>query len=207
MKTKTSFGHDIAITRADDLDKLMMLEVESNPDIRVLDIGCGAAGQANRLAELGATVTAVDINDYASEVRNLNPAINFIHGSMSDVLPSLLGEQYDFAYLQRVIHYLDYHEAVVQLTKLQSVTSRLYISFSGLDTEIGQHHLAPDRELPNRFDYLDKDGQQKFNISERICLYTKSEVGALLHEAGWNIDKIWVSAFGNIKVICTKNNS
>jgi len=206
MDRKTGYGVDVALNRADDLDKLMIQEVKMRPGINVLDIGSGGGGHAMRLTEAGAKVTAIDIHDFKNEISESGLEINFIHSDIVTALPKLASKEYELICLQRVIHYLKYPVALKLLTDLKRITKdRLYISFSGLGSEIEKHYLTPSHKIETRFSYLDSIGKAKFHISEPICLYSEIEAVKILEKAGWKIDKIWVSAFGNIKAICSKH--
>jgi len=53
-------GVDVAVKRADDLDRTVLQYIAAYPGCRVLDLGSGAGGQSLRMATAGAHVTAVD---------------------------------------------------------------------------------------------------------------------------------------------------
>ena len=41
-----------------------------------------------------------------------------------------------------------------------------------------------------------------FQIQAPICLYRQEEFISLLETAGWKVEDIWQSAFGNLKAVC-----
>ena len=58
--------------------------------------------------------------------------------------------------------------------------------------------------IEERFGVLSDLGQDMFSIQEPVCLYSQEEFVNLLQSAGWIVDECWVSAFGNIKAVCSK---
>lgn len=204
------YGVDVAIRRADDLDKLMLDWVEKNKKSKVLDLGCGAGGQSLRLVQSGGQVTAVDIVDYSDEFEKLRQenslSENFLHFLNVDVnsLESILkNKKFDICCLQRVIHYLSYDEALNLLVYLRRITQKkLYISVTGLESDIGHDYFDKNKPVKSRFCKLDAEQAEKFYINKPVCLYTKNEFKTLLIKSGWKIEKCWVSAFGNIKAVC-----
>lgn len=207
---KSNFGVDVAIRRADDLDKLMLDWVRENEVPKVLDLGSGAGGQSLRLVQAGADVTAIDITDYSVEftkIRTKNllteESLKFFTGDIKTLDFILKNREFDIACLQRVIHYLPYQEAFNLLVYLRKkVCKKLYLSVTGLDSDIGQGYFDKNKPIESRFCRLEIKMAEKFYINEPICLYSKSEFQDLLIKAGWRIEKCWVSAFGNIKAVC-----
>lgn len=204
------YGVDVAVRRSDDLDKLLLAEISQVRDnCRVLDIGCGAGGQSGRMAATGAEVHAIDITNYADAFwvlrRTLKLAehqLRFTHGDARTILPTLATASYSIICLQRTIHYLSYDEARTLLTTGATiVTNRLFISATGLNSAIGRLHPLRAQSVDNRFATLPVTAAKTFDISAPLCVYTEVEFTTLLHQSGWQVERIWTSAFGNIKVI------
>lgn len=205
----TGYGVDVAITRADDLDKKLLALVEDEP-MAVLDLGCGAGGTAVRLALAGASVTAVDMHDFSAnftalrQAHSLSNELTFIAGDIRHLEELLPKEKFDYCLCQRTIHYLPYQEALICLKKLRAkVRQKLFISVTGVETDIGEHYPCSESPLVKRYCSLNQEAQTTFSIREPLCLYTPEEFTALLLDAGWQIEECWVSAFGNIKAVCT----
>lgn len=202
VNKETGYGHDISAKRTDDLDKKLLATIANNTKATVLDLGCGAGGLSSQLAEKGAVVTAVDVHDFSAAFSCTG--INFIQDDMRS-LPNFIGEdEFDYCVLQRVLHYIRYEEALTLLTLLRSIIKeKLFVSVTGLETDIGAYYPCAEMSLPQRFCELDnKEAREKFLITNPVCLYSPEEVGKLLVESGWEIEELWVSAFGNTKAIC-----
>lgn len=207
---KTLFGFDISATRADDLDKKMIAYASKLVSLRVLDVACGAGGQSLRFVNAGAQVVAVDDFDYVDifsllrEENNVTEeSLVFKQGRMESLSDLLRGQEFDICCLQRAIHYVPYGVAVIVLKFLRTVIKdKLYISVTGIGSEIGATYADKNKLVAERFCKLDMPAAQAFNIYEPLCLYTESEFKHLLEESGWKVKEIWVSAFGNIKAIC-----
>lgn len=210
MHISGQFGVDVAATRADDLDKLLLANLQPYSAPRVLDIGCGSGGQAARMVQAGARVTAVDIGDYTRQFAQLQreqgwtpAALTFVQADAVAFVETYAGAGFDLACLQRMLHYLPYQAAGAFLTALKRlVRGELYVSVSGLESEIGRTYAANLSPVHERFCRLTAADAETFRIHEPICLYTAVEFAGLLQSAGWQIDKIWTSAFGNHKAVC-----
>lgn len=206
----SKYGVDIGIRRADDLDKLCIEVISNGPGSSVLDLGCGEGGQSARLARVGARVTGVDIEDYSNEFEQLklenslsDDSLLFIQGDISNLKDLLTDNQYDYCSVQRVLHYLTYKDASLLLAYLKSIVKKeLFISVTGTETEIGNSYTARETDIKDRFAILEPDGQETFSIREPVCLYSEREFRSLLQESGWEVIKLWTSAFGNHKAIC-----
>ncbi len=198
-------GADIATERVDDLDALALGAVSGwggrlHPV--VWDLGAGRCAQSLRFVQAGAIVEAVDLNvsiPPESDTPYLHPHksdfrdIDLLH------LPSP-----NLVFSQRSIHYLSFSDAVRVLTDISKAAYRhteLYLSASGLYSELssGSRHLA--MPLETRFAPLAPDMQQKHGITANVCLYSESDMTRLLQISGWQVKHVFTSGFGNIKVV------
>jgi len=196
------YGVDVAAVRADDLDKKCLKSVASLPNSSILELGCGSGGQTLRMAEAGGVVTAVDIKDYSKQFTDVKH-VTFIQSDIRN-LNSTLGTTFNFCLLQRTVHYLQYDEALNLLRFLRTiVTDNLFISVTGIDSDIGEQYVGRNHPIQERFHCLEVPEQEIFSISEPICLYTPVEFMELLTQSGWVIEECWTSAFGNVKAVCS----
>jgi ubiquinone/menaquinone biosynthesis C-methylase UbiE len=201
-------GVDVATKRADDVDKRTLTYIAEHPGCRVLDLGSGAGGQSVRMTVAGAQVVAIDRYDFAEQFAiygHPTDKLRFIPGDMRQLLTLVPNQRFDIALCQRTIHYLPFNDALVFLRELrQVITDKLFISVTGTGSLVGEVYSAATVSIGERFVQLSELGQEMFSITEPVCLYSESEFRALLETAGWTIDECWVSAFGNIKAVCSK---
>ncbi len=204
-------GVDVAINRADSLDKQCLAYIADHLGSRVLDLGSGAGGQSVRMIEVGAMVTAIDQFDFSEQFQSFGctaDQLQFITGNMSDVVTLVSGEEFQAALCQRTIHYLTYEVALSFLTDLRSVVAdKLFISVTGVGSLVGDTYPAADVSIDERFAELTELGKEMFSIKEPVCLYSEEEFRQLLTDAGWQINSCRVTAFGNIQAICNNPTS
>lgn len=215
-------GADIATQRADDLDLESVRYAQEHVGLKALDVGCGAGGQAARLAGVGAHVTGLDMPDLLGAFQghmaaSVEPygiawgASEFLGCNMLDIPQDWLdvnAKTFSQITCQRAIHYVRREQAVALLSQLRTALAdegKLFISCSGLESELGNGYEAKSDAPTVRFGVLAEDMQDKHQIKQPVCLYTQEEFAQMLAEAGWRIDTIYASAFGNIKAIASKD--
>lgn len=201
------YGVDITSTRLDDLDKRLLAEVKSIIDTpSVLDIGGGAGGLAVALVKAGARVTLIDIADYRNEVENNLVSVGLgrdvIHVIKGDIAKAgkELADKYDVVVIQRTLHYLPYELAKKVLTDMRLKSDRLFLSVTGVNTEIAKYYSEINSPIESRWGVLSLVGQQLFSIAAPLCLYREEEIKTLLSDTGWSVVWSRVSDFGNIKI-------
>ena len=203
-------GSDIASQRADDLDHLCIEHLQTFRRPMAVDIACGAGGQAARMALAGATVLAVDQYDFSSEVgglaaeRGVQSHVRFVQRDMRD-LDSL--RQHGMAHAvisQRALHYLPFHDAVAAVRAMGRMLREdglLFVSASGLGSELGDGYAGGDTALGERHCLLAEPMRVKHGIHGPVCLYSVAEMRELLETAGMTVSTLYASAFGNVKAI------
>ena len=215
IKTISDHGCDIAIQRTDDLDEMAISFAEqlsqANMPVNVLEIGCGQGGQIKRMADAGTSlIIGLDIDNYEKEVfaateKYANCKTVFIQSDMRHTEHWNLPEtQLDIVISQRSIHYIKYSEAVLLLNQLKKYLSRdgrLFISASGINSELGSGYFDGWKDVVFRYGYLSQAMQEKHNIKHPVCLYSIEDMHALLEEAGYCVESIWQSDFGNVKAV------
>ncbi len=209
-KSYNGFGVDIAIKRTDDLDKRMLEHLRGKDKPKVLDLGSGAGGQSIRMAEAGASVLAIDVYDFSEEFANYRTkrswsedVLKFILADVSDLPNLLAGEEFADVSMQRTLHYLPYNEAFKLLTFLRMIVQdKLFISVTGMDSAVGENYSGRDLPINERFVKLSPVEADIFQIQAPVCLYRQEEFIILLERAGWKVEDIWQSAFGNLKAVC-----
>ncbi len=204
-------GVDVSMHRADDLDKICLENISRANHPRVLDLGCGAAGQSFRMAEAGASVLALDKYDFSEHLLVLqnkgcfaDSQLKFVQGDVLNILPIIKDERFFSVCMQRVVHYLKYKQAQELLKQLRLITDdTFYISVTGVESLVGDYYKGRNLSIHDRFLTLESEGVDLFSITEPVCLYTKAEFQYLLEDTGWNIKRLWTSDFGNHKAVCS----
>ena len=147
-------GADIATQRADDLDQESIRHAQKHAGLAALDVGCGAGGQAARLAGVGAHVTGLDMPGLTEAFRAHMWASREAHGdawggsnflgcNMLEIPQEWLdahAQSFSQITCQRAIHYIRREQAVELLSKLRQALAddgKMFISCSGLDSELG----------------------------------------------------------------------
>lgn len=207
-------GIDVASQRADDLDErcLAFLAARwaraSAGRPTALDLACGRGGQALRMAAGGAQVTAVDQYDHGAALQAAGPLGGpvplFVQADFRGLPESLAGAPFDVIVCQRAIHYLPYGEAVTALqswTRYLKTGGRLFLSASGLGSELGQGYPHGDRPVAERFAPLAVTMAERHDMRAPVCLYEASDLVDLLHAAGFGIAEVFRSPFGNVKAV------
>jgi SAM-dependent methyltransferase len=199
-------GVDVAVKRADDVDKKILAYIAEHPECKVLDLGSGVGGQSVRMVEAGANVVAIDQFDFTEQFAAYkNDQLKFVTGNIQQLATLVSDQEFSVALCQRTIHYLRYAEAVAFLAAVrEQTTDKLFISVTGTGSLIGDVYPAIEVPIEQRFSVLSDLGKDMFLIRQPVCLYSQEEFTELLQSAGWIVDECWVSAFGNIKAVCSK---
>lgn len=195
-------GADIASQRADDLDQFCLADIGERVPF-CLDLGCGQGGQSLRMAEMGAKVLAVDS---AMSFTCVHPNIEFECADALDfVQRSYLS--FDVVSCQRMIHYLPASGArslVEGLFNRLKSRGSLYLSASGIKSELSDGYFHRNLDWEARFCMLSSEMAVNHNIMAPVCLYSESDMQNLLAEAGFTEISVFSSAFGNIKAKARK---
>lgn len=216
--TISNFGADIAMQRADDLDKMAIDRVsfmgaelkQLGQAPRALDIGSASGGQALRMADAGATVTALDVDDYAREILSAArqagwaDRCSFLQRDISKFKVADNLESFHVIVCQRMIHYVPYAtalEIVADLRRALTEDGRLYISASGLHSELGNGYSERSKPVPQRYGVLSDEMSSRHAIKGPVCLYSLADLARLLEDAGMRAEQVFASPFGNIKAV------
>lgn len=207
------YGIDIASQRADELDLKALTWIEAQVargrDVAALDVGCGRGGQAARMAQAGAFVIALDKEDCGSHVAAAmreTGVQNWIFSRYDARSAPWIG-RFDLIICQRMIHYLHYGEALALLARLRRaawIKGRLYLSASGLDSELGEAYPGRDIPVEERFAPLVAPMADKHAIRHPVCLYRGPELVEAVARAGWTVAECFASPFGNVKIVAAK---
>ena len=107
---------------------------------------------------------------------------------------------------QRAIHYFTHPVAIRILDNIREwilpTGGRLFISASGIDSELGEDYSGRDLPLSSRMAPLSPPMAEKHDIRHPVCLYRMEEFLSFLIERGFSVSESFISPFGNLKVVC-----
>jgi hypothetical protein len=204
-----SHGAEIAAQWVDELD-LETLRFVVSPKIpkRVaLDLGCGLGVQGIRLAVLGCKSFLYDVVDIGERIDRIKQALGIqnlecrridLRQATPEDFPTDIG----VAYSQRFIHHLRFEEASHLLRMLAGrlcAKARLFVSASGLGSELGAGYADYGNAIEHRFAPLASEMQAKHGIREPVCLYAMEELEGLVLAHGFATIRTWATPFGNVK--------
>jgi len=182
------------------------------PEKVAIDLGCGLGFQGIRLAILGWPSFLYDMLDIHDRIALAREVVG-VQGLEFRKLDLRQASDTDFpptiglVYSQRFIHYLRFAESSLLLEivarKLCS-SGRLFLSASGIESELGLGYTASEDPVEVRFGVLAPEMQEKHTIFESVCLYREEELQDLVLPHGFRVVKIWSSPFGNVKGIFEK---
>lgn len=211
IRTSGKHGGDISSQRMDDLDIATLqyaLLLQAGRRVAI-DLGCGLGIQGLRLASLGVETLLIDRLPIEMTVLktdglgNLLP-LSYLKVDAKTLVDDNLPREIAICYSQRFIHYLKYGEAIGLLKTIRRkmpVGAKLFLSASGLLSELGDNYAGKAVDVHARFTPLDSAMAKKHNIHEPVCLYTANELSCLCERASFTVDRVYSSAFGNIKGI------
>lgn len=213
IETSGVHGGDISSQRFDDLDKKALnYALNQNNSITAVDIGCGFAAQGLRFSLIGADVTLIDAMDITDRVSIINDLFDmiqmeFINKDVRNLTGEDLPVKIDVVYSQRFIHYLTFSEAkdlLKLLNKNIAPSGRIFLSASGLHTELGEDYPDRDKLPKNRYSSLKPSVAKKHGIHDQVCLYEKQDMRELFEYADFEPIEVFCSGFGNIKGVAKK---
>ena len=209
LHSAASHGADIAAQWVDELD-LETLRFVVSPKIpkRVaLDLGCGVGVQGIRFAVLGCKSVLYDVVDIGDRIERIKQALGiqnleFRQIDLRQATPEDFPTDIGVAYSQRFIHHLRFDEAshlLGMLAGLLCAKARLFVSASGLGSELGAGYAGTGVAVEHRFAPLASEMQAKHGIREADCLYAIEELERLVLAHGFGTIRTWTTPFGNVK--------
>jgi hypothetical protein len=209
LASGASHGAEIAAQWVDELD-LETLRFVVSPKIpkRVaLDFGCGLGVQGIRFAVLGCKSVLYDVVDIGERIERVKQALGiqnleFRQIDLRRATPEDFPKDIGVAYSQRFIHYLRFDEASRLLEMLAGrlcPNARLFLSASGLGSELEAGYADSGVAIEHRFAPLANEMQVKHGIRENVCLYAIEDLERLVLAHGFGAIRTWTTPFGNVK--------
>ena len=93
--------------------------------------------------------------------------------------------------------------AIAEL-RAMAAGGRIYLSASGLDSELGQEYSGAGMAVERRYTPLSEVMRAKHAIHGAVCLYRQHELGEMIRSAGLVVEKLFASPFGNIKAVAKR---
>ncbi len=219
-KNATEYGIDISKSRFDDIDRAVTEFALGYKGKKVaVDIGCGSGRVSIVLALMGFDVWLYDIQDLdkyfikVGEALDISDKLHFIQTDLAlgtrageEGLPDLPNDIV-ITISQRTLHHLPHLYAKGLLKRVGDNmidNGKLFLSVSGIESKLADDYGCSDSPVIDRFCKVGEVGKSIYSIGSNVCLYKQNEVVDMVEEGGFTIDKIYKSAFGNIKAICSK---
>ncbi len=225
----TNYGIDISRGRLDSFDKEIIKYAFEHKGRRVaVNIGCGAGKVSIILALIGFDVWLYDIDDlreYYARVGEVLGIENKLHFTRCDIRDMFQVSQnitrgagqenvcaisvpndIAIAISQRVLHHVPYPDAecvINGLYKNMIANGKLFLSVSGVECKFAGGYTCAREPIERRFCDVGDDGEI-YSVYNAVCLYTQSEVVHLLQNAGFIVQDIETTRFGNHRVIVSK---
>jgi SAM-dependent methyltransferase len=187
-------GIDIISKRFGILEKKALKEIsELNRDEKVYDLGSGQSFFSIVVAFLGRKIFAIDKNfekktffklKFLKKVFNLK---NFtvIKKDISKLNYKNFEDNISIVYSSRFFHYLKYTDGknlLKILSKKLKKNGKVYFSISGIDSDLSKGYFGKGIELEKRFFKISEKIQDRFQIKEKVCLYSQEEIKNLFSE-------------------------
>lgn len=204
------WGCDISSQRLDDLDKQCITHAMQLADgARGVDLGSGHGVPSFICALAGVRMTLFDVlplDGYFAELAKFFPILPerlvFVEADLGRISPEMMPHNLDFIYSQRFVHYLRFGDAqqlLLHATANLKPGGLLFLSASGLDSELGDGYEGKNFKPADRFHPLAPNTAKKHSILSDVCLYTTKDMCDLVIPLGLEPISVTKSAFGNVK--------
>ncbi len=216
--TKDGFGIDISHQKIGGIGRQSLSYIFKQAltrKIEAVELGGGYGGHSIRMAESGANVLMVDLNDMASDKfanamvmnPNLIGRLKFSKGDFSKITDEDIPDQIDLLFSERAIHYVPHYQAkrLLKICHEKMVSgSMAYISAAGYDTETGLTNFDRHKPVEERFNYISEEMQRKHCIWNKAVIYKEHELADLLRGVGFEVLSSSRSTFGHVSVSAMK---
>ncbi len=208
-------GIDIISKRFSAFEKKALIScLDLKKDDIIYDLGSGQSFFSIILAFLGKKIFAID-KDFEKnsywKIKVLKKLfglknLNIEKKDISQMNYKDFQNNISLVYSGRFLHYLKYPDAkklLKILHKKMKVDGKLFFSISGIDTDLAENYKGRGIEIEKRFFKISKSLQDRFQIKEKVCLYSESEARELFSKF-FKVLEVKKTAFGNINIVAEK---
>lgn len=204
----------------DELDQLALLESgkrqRTGGTVSVLQLACGDALLALRLARTGAQVLAVAPVaatgvplQQAAEALGVSENFRFLVWNPEYCLDTtpLPGAPFDIVACPHSLSGLPYahaHNLLRRLAMMTKIGGKLFISAYGVHSDLSEAYPDENQPVRKRFAPLAPPIANKYGIAQPVCLYSERDLFLLLFEAGLSVVKTFSTTHGNVKAIAVR---
>ncbi len=204
------YGIDVVSKRLSLLDKeVIKFALDWKGTKCVVEFGAGSGRLSLILALLGYRVFIYDKVKpfFIEQLNDLDLRVGFKSLDIGKIKPSDLPEIIGIFVAERVLHFLRFSDTkrVLKIVlKRMEKGGRLFVSFSGLNSPLGEGYTHKDLPIEERFCLPSKGVMEKFKIDVSVCLYTLEDVERLFD--GLSVRKVFLreTPFGNVEGIFEK---
>lgn len=214
------FGCDISSQRFDELDREFIAHcfLYGKAGVTGVDLGCGYGVPSLYAAAAGLDMNLYDIDDLHARIETAvfdfkkhGPFghISFYCSDLTKPYADLFPNIINICYSQRFVHYLTFQQArnlLYIISERMPSGSKLFISASGLHSELGTNYPDQEKPIEQRHCNLHPNVAIKHKINEKLALYTEEDLKYLVTPLGYKAasNGVTASQFGNIKGIFDK---
>ncbi len=179
------YGIDIVSKRLSKLDKEVIRFALESKGVAV-EFGAGYGNLSLILSLIGYKTYIYDLNPSekllkVKDLLNLNLFV--FKRDIRDITSNELPKGIRIFVAERILHFLRYEECL-RILKIVSGKmekgGRMFLSFSGLNSPLGEGYEHKDLPIEKRFCEPSSDISKKFSIDVPICLYTLEDVRSLM---------------------------
>lgn len=205
--------NDLIGVPGDEVERLALQEVtrrlRNDDPVSVLDADCGHGELAVRLAQAGASVTALvdEQRGPGKTARALlakDLPIAFVSAKAAELAKEPPGAPFDLVVLRRSLPFLRYAEAMTLLGRLNAwmkIGGKIIVSAFGVHSHFGDAYPDADKPVQKRFAALPDAMARQYGIAGPICLYSERDLFILVFESGIGVLRSFTTTHGNVKAI------
>jgi hypothetical protein len=204
-------------TVSDSLENLALEETVKRERVEhavsVLLLPAGRCTAAQRFARLGARVLVGDQPGRRQEVdgrilaNGFADQITFAEFDMASPPDPLPGEPFDVIVVRRGLCGLPYADAsrvVRQLLFKLRIGGKLFVTITGLHSELGDAYPDAERPVAERYAELAPAMAARYDLHGPVCLYSERDLFMLLLDAGASVLRTMTTTYGSVQGVAVR---